>query len=394
VNAISGYITRTSFGAFAMVLVSLTTVIWLTQALREVDLITNQGQTVLIFVGMTSLLIPTLIMVIAPLAFMIALAYTLNKLNSDSEIIVMNAAGMSPWRIFRPFLAVSVMVAIMTGCISAYIAPKALRELRTMLFKVRADVITNVLQPGRFAQLDGGKLTLHIRERRANGELSGIFIDDRRDPVQRATFLAERGQTIENESGSFLVLEQGSAQRLDARERDPTIILFERYAFDLTQFSVAGNAQRNVATSERPIWDLAWPDPDESFYKQNVGRFRADLHDRLVAPIYPIVFCFVAFAVLGAPRTTRQSRGVSLAITITAVMTLRMIGFACIVFAAKAPEALFFLYGSLVLAVAGSAALIARGAIVEPPAFLVTALNNLQSRRLRTVPAGGAASSL
>ena len=105
-GSIGRYIFRTTFGAFLVVLVSLTAVIWVTQALRDIDLMTNQGQTILVFVGITGLIIPLLILVIAPIALVIAVAHMLNKLGTDSEIIVMNAAGMSPWRLFRPFLAV------------------------------------------------------------------------------------------------------------------------------------------------------------------------------------------------------------------------------------------------------------------------------------------------
>ena len=70
-------------------------------ALREIDLMTNQRQTVLVFVGITGLIIPLLVLVIAPIALLIAVAHVLNKLSNDSEIIVMNAAGMSPWGLFR-----------------------------------------------------------------------------------------------------------------------------------------------------------------------------------------------------------------------------------------------------------------------------------------------------
>ena len=98
------YIFRTTFGAFLLVLISLTAVIWLTHALREIDLMTNQRQTILTFIGITGLLIPMLVLVIAPLALVVAVGHTLNRLNTDSEIVVMNASGMSPWRIFRPFL--------------------------------------------------------------------------------------------------------------------------------------------------------------------------------------------------------------------------------------------------------------------------------------------------
>src|SRR5438128_1387369 len=107
-GSIGRYIFRTTFGAFVVVLVSLTMLMWLTQALRNIDLITNQGQALVVFIGITVLIIPLLVLLIAPIALMIAIAHVLNKLSNDSELVVMNAAGMSPWRIFRPFLAVGL----------------------------------------------------------------------------------------------------------------------------------------------------------------------------------------------------------------------------------------------------------------------------------------------
>ena len=104
-GSIGRYIFRTTFGAFLLVLVSLTGAIWMTQALRDIDLMTNQGQTVLVFVGITSLIIPHLVLVIAPVALVVAVAHILNKLATNSEIIVMNGAGMSPWRLLQPFIA-------------------------------------------------------------------------------------------------------------------------------------------------------------------------------------------------------------------------------------------------------------------------------------------------
>ena len=126
-GSISNYIFRTTFGAFLLVLISLTALIWVTQALRDIDLMTSQGQTILVFVGITGLIVPLLVLVIAPIALLIATAHTLNKLSNDSEIIVMNAAGMSPWRLFRAFMSVAIVVSIIVMAISAYFAPKGLR---------------------------------------------------------------------------------------------------------------------------------------------------------------------------------------------------------------------------------------------------------------------------
>src|SRR5476651_1370520 len=122
-GSIGRYIFRTTFGAFLVVLVSLTAVIWVTQALREFDLMTNQGQTILVFVGITGLIIPLLVMVIAPIALLIAAVHVLNKMSTDSEIIVLNAAGMSPWLLFRAFMSVAIVVSLVVMAISSYFAP-------------------------------------------------------------------------------------------------------------------------------------------------------------------------------------------------------------------------------------------------------------------------------
>jgi lipopolysaccharide export system permease protein len=380
-GSIGRYILRTTLGAFLLVLFSLTSVIWVAHVLKEFDLVTSQGQTVLVFVGITLLLIPALMLVIAPLAFMVATAYTLNKLNTDSEIIVMNAAGMSPWRIFRPFLAVAMIVAVLVGTISAYVSPKCLRELRTVLTRVRTDMLAHIIQPGRFNSIYGGSLTFHLRERRPNGELVGILIDDRRDPNEQATFLAERGQIVENESGTFLILEQGNVQRQEIK-RDPTIVLFERYAFDMTQFT-GGSATPTFNATERYLWDLIWPDLEDPYVKVNQGRIRAEFHDRLMAPFYPLAFAVLAFAILGAPRTNRQSRGLSMFMAISLVALLRLSGFASAVFGARTPIALALIYVGLAIAFSSGLVLIARGTIVEPPAWAVAGLGALQARLAR-----------
>ena len=362
------YIFRNVFGAFLLVLISLTAVIWLTHALREIDLMTNQRQTILTFVGITGLLIPMLVLVIAPLALVVAVGHTLNRLNTDSEIVVMNASGMSPWRIFRPFLTTTLVVSLMVLTVSAYVAPAGLRELRDWATKVKADFVINIVQPGRFINIERG-LTLHIRERRGDGQLLGIFIDDRRDPNERATSLAEYGEIVEAGRGTFLVLINGSVQRMESGRPDPTIVKFERYAFDLSRFT-GGPQLGALGVRERNLWDVAFPDPNDPTYKQVPTHFRAELHDRIAAPIYPIAFTVLCFAILGAPRTSRQSREVSIVMTIVAIGALRMIGFACNVVAAQTVAAVYVLWGSMLLAFAIGLYAIARGAVLEPPEFL------------------------
>lgn len=377
-GSINRYIFRTTLNAFLVVLGSLTAVIWVTQALRDFDLMTSQGQTILVFVGITGLIIPLLVMVIAPIAFLIAAAHVLNKMSSDSEIIVMNASGMSPWLLFRAFLWAAVVVSLLAAVISAYFAPKGLRMLREWLTEVRANVVTTVLQPGRFTTIESG-VTIHIRQRRSNGQLAGIFLDDQRNPKERITVLAEAGDLVDNDRGTFLVLQNGTVQRHEAGQRDPAMVTFDRYAFDLSQFA-GGNQAIKYSIRERYLWQLMFPDPNDQAYVKRLGEFRAELYDRLMAPLYPIAFAVIAFAYLGAPRTNRQSRTMSMLGAIGWVALLRLIGFVSTVFGASMPWLLPLQYLAVAAAFAGGYLVIRRGVILEPPAFITDGLTALTER--------------
>src|SRR5664279_2329375 len=317
------------------------------------------------------------------IVLVIAVAHVLNKLSTDSELIVMNAAGMSPWLLFRAFLAVAVVVSILVTATSAYFAPKGLRMLRDWLTEVRADVVSNLVQPGRFANIENG-VTLRIRERRSNGQLAGIFLDDQRDPAQRVTMIADVGELLDDANGTFLILQNGMVQRFEAKERDPKMVVFDRYAFDLSQFAGGARAVK-YSIRERYLWQLMFPDPKDQFYIEQPNQFRAELHDRLVAPVYPLAFAVIAFAYLGAPRTNRQSRTLSMLGAIGGVALLRLIGFASTVFGAAMPWMLSLQYVAFALAFGGGLFVIRRGLVLEPPAFMANWLAALTERVTRRV---------
>ena len=379
-GSIGRYIFRTTFGAFLVVLISVTTLMWITQALRDIDLMTNEGQSILTFVGLTALIIPLLLMIIAPIAFMVAMAYVLNKLATDSELIVMNAAGMSPWHLFRPFLAVATVVALLVVGIAAYGSPRCLRELSHWINEIRADLVTRIVQPGRFVPLASGALTLQIRERLPNGQLLGIFIDDQRDPKERVTFLAEEGDIITRENGTYLLLADGSVQRQQTGDRDPNIVQFDKYAFDLSQLSSGSRGTQKFSSRERYLWELYGQNPDDPSLNDRPEVLRAELSDRITAPFYPLVIAVLTFAYLGAPRTTRQSRTLSLFFAIGAVTVLRGLGFVGVLAGTRVPAALLVPYVAMIAALGFGYWGISRGVIIEPPAFIVDAINRFVER--------------
>jgi lipopolysaccharide export system permease protein len=159
-------------------------------------------------------------------------------------------------------------------------------------------------------------------------------------------------------------------------------VAFGRYAFDMSKFSNRGR-DVSLGIRERYLWELLSPSPDDPVFKQLPGQFRAELHDRFLAPIYPFAFAVLTFAFLGTPRTTRQSRGFAITCAVLTVFGLRMAGFACSVMTVKTPSAAAVQYLMMVAAIAAGMFIIVRGIVVDAPAAVLEAINKNVERMTR-----------
>ena len=370
---IERYMFRIALGAFLACLLGLTGTIWITQALRELDLVTAKGQTLLIFLFITGLSLPTLLTVISPVALFIAVIYALNKLNGDSELIVVSAAGMAPRRILKPFFTLAMAVSVLVAILVIQVMPSSFQELRDVLTRVRGDFVANVVKEGQFTQLDAG-ITFYFRQRGRDGSLNGLYIRDKREEGKSVVYLAEKGVVSEIEGLTYLVLDKGSVHRQQKDSRDSSIVTFERYAVDLAAFTPP-DGELVYKPRERSTAQLLFPDRTEQYYLNQKGRFRAELHDRLSAWLYPLALAFIAFAALGDPRTTRQGRGLAMAGAVLGVVVLRIAGFAASSAAVRSQGAIIAIYAVPLIAIGFSSLLIFQGARVR-------ALNEKMKRRL------------
>lgn len=343
------YIFRIALGAFLATLGALTAVIWLSQALREMNLLTSKGQTIFIFFQVTLFSLPALVMIVAPLALFIAILYALNRLNGDSELIVMNAAGIAPRSILKPLALLTLIAALIVGAMTLYAMPESFRSLRALVTKIRADVVTRILQEGKFVTLDQG-IVFHYRERQANGAMAGVLIHDSRDPRQASTYLAARGLVTEQGGVTYLVLEKGSLQRLSSEKQESAIIAFDSYVLDLDQFEQASEGYE-LKPRERATLDLARVRRDDPKIGRLYNRYRAELHDRFTNPLYPFATLAIAFAALGSARTTRQGRGTAIAGAVAALVLTRIAGFGAASLAVRSPWGIAAMYAVPLLAI-------------------------------------------
>jgi len=321
------YVFRQAASALLLILSSLGGIVWIALALRQLNVVTSQGQDGWLLLKMTTLALPNLLAIIAPFAMLIAIIHTLNRLNGDSELIVLTASGANGWTVAKPLIALALLVTIAVGFVNHIGMPWSLRLLREYIVQVRTDLLTQVIQPGRFSTAEKG-LTFHIRERTHNGDLRGLIIQDTRDPKQSQAYLAELGQIVKQESGAFLVMSDGHILRRAEKDDAAQIIEFQKYAINLAALDDQESTQIDYKPRERYLDELINPAPDDKTYHAQVGLFRAELHERFANPLYPIAFVLIALAAVGQAQSTRQNRAEGVILGFVAAAGARLGGLA------------------------------------------------------------------
>ena len=303
----SRYVFRQAAGALLLILLSLSGVVWIAIALRQLNVVTSQGQDAWTLIKLTTLALPNLMAIIAPFALLIAALHTLSRLNSDSELIVLTAAGATVWTTARPLIFLSILVAGGVAYVNHVAMPWSLRQLREAVVQMRTNLISQVIQPGRFNSLEDG-LTFHIRERAINGELQGLIMNDTRDPKQAQAVIAENGVIVKRGASAFLVMTQGHILRRPDPKEAAQIIAFDKYAVDLERFESKTADDHDLRPRERYYDELMHPEPESQSFIREPGKFRAEIHERFSNPIYPVAFVLIALAAAGQAQSTRQNR--------------------------------------------------------------------------------------
>jgi len=342
-SLISRYIFRQIMIPFVMSTIVITAIAWLTQATRLLDLIILQGQGIGIFFRLTLLLIPNLTGFIAPIGLLIACIFTLNRMNQDSELAVIYATGSGKWQIVFPFLAASLMVTVIVVVINIYIMPRSLQTLRAEISQIRADLVANLLQPGRFfSPLKG--VTIFFRQRDRNKDMLGVLIHDSRDAASRITIVAQRGSLVSNDAGNFMVFYKGNIQRSSGPAEKVKLVAFSQYSYDLSELSPEAKISY-LEPKEKFFSDLLNPDPTDPYFRAWPGRLRAELHRRLISTIYPLVFTLIALAFLANAQTARQGQVIRILLAIFSVVLVRGLGLGLTNLSGKKDWAVLLVYG-------------------------------------------------
>ena len=325
-HGLTRYILRQTLGTTLFVTAALSAAIWLTQSLRLVDLIVNRGLSIELFLYLGILILPRFVDIVLPIGIFISVLFTYNKLIAESEIVVMRAAGMSQFGLAKPAFILSGIGVVILFALSAYFLPTANRAFKDLQFEIRNKLVSAVLQEGTFTTISDN-LTVYVRKRDANGEMTGFLVQDERDKEKPITIIAKRGAFVETDSGTRVFLVNGNRQQMDRATGKLSVLTFEKYTLDLSDGQGATTV-RIREPQERYLGELFFPAANETTStasEQNaseVRTFRNSLrlegHQRLIVPLTAIAFAVIPLVTLlyGEFNRRGQIRRILLAVVL------------------------------------------------------------------------------
>ncbi len=323
-NLIDRYLFRQLLGPALLATVAFSTVMLLAQSLGYLDLIVNQGQSTAEFVKIILLGLPTLVSTILPITIFVAALVALNRLQTEQELVVCFAGGMSRWRVISPPLRLAVMAAIVSLAINLWAAPLCARMFREEITKARTDLASTLVQAGKFTQPSRG-LTVYASEVKNHDTLKNLFVDqeDATDGTSK-TFSAREGQIAQRNGQPVLIMKHGSMQTPSKSGLSYTS--FDEYTFDLAPYAPKTEAVHYKA-SDRYLHELFYPDLTQLWERQNRLKLYAEGHARLAEPLYNIALVALALSAVLGGGFSRLGYGKRILTAIAVAAVTRIAGF-------------------------------------------------------------------
>ncbi|WP_419902417.1 LptF/LptG family permease [Kiloniella sp.] len=306
------------------VAVSLAVAVWLAQSLRFVDMIVNDGLPASTFFYFVILLMPYFLVIVIPVATFCSVLFIYNKMNTDSELVVLKAAGFSQFQLAKPGILLGACSMLTVVAINLYFLPVSYREFRELQHYFRDNLSPVLLKAGKFNTINN-EYTIYFKEKTPAGELKGLLVHDSSTPGVQVTYIADTGALIKEESDFRAVLWNASRQEVDPKTGRLSIAYSDKYVL---KFGDIGQEEgdRWLKPRERFLNELLLPDETDQRDVRNYDKLVAAGHYRLASPLFTLAMAFIALACLLSGEFSRRGHlgRIMFAIVIMGVMMLTM----------------------------------------------------------------------
>lgn len=318
---ITRYLMKNLVSATVFVTLALTMVVLLTQSLKILELVANSDAPPGLFAKMVALSLPKFLETILPVALVIATIFTYNKFIMDNELVVLRSCGFDHHALARPALLLATGTTIVMMALTTYATPVSYAAMQSLRTQVMSKYSAFLLREGVFNTF-GKDLTVYVRGRDRNGDLTGILIHDRRDKNKPpSTTTAKRGRLVMNKDIPTILVQDGMRQQMDTASNSVSRLYFSEYMIEVNSLDT-GQRVRNRDYSERTLPELLRPDMAVKYDRDRREVFLAEAHADLVRPFLSVAFVLPALAVLLVGPFNRRGQGRKVTVAVLIIVLI------------------------------------------------------------------------
>ena len=279
-NKIFKYFLSEFFLVFLTVSALFSILIWMTQAARLLELITEYGNPISVYLKYILLRFPKIYEDTFLISFAVSIFFLFSKFENSKEINIFYLSGINKTQIYKSCILLSIVLFIFYFFLSIFISPSSSFKGRQVLGKSEFNLINSLVKEGNFnSPLEG--LTIFINKNDEKGNLDGIFIYE-----ENRTIIAKKGRVVSNETGYYLELINGVTQeKIDDKLN---IIKFESTIFNFSKFSL-----KNTTYPKFTERDIFWIYLNMNNMNFKYDEIRQEFNRRVIKPFFIFIICAV-----------------------------------------------------------------------------------------------------
>jgi lipopolysaccharide export system permease protein len=322
------YLAREVLLPLAAGLLFLTQLLLATQLLSQANILFGAGVSMLDVGQVILYLLPYFVGFVLPIAFLLGVVLGVSRLAADREVVAMSAAGLSPLRLLRVPLLLSLVTAAVGLWLALWLEPAGMRAVRSLMNEIVKRNVTSEVRPGTFYDKIPG-YTLYA-ERVGKDGWTHVLIDDRSNPDAPVLSLAARGrlEPVGPAQDMRLALLDGQLHREVARSDDYALADFDRASvviglgggFSDRAEGLGRNAREQTLAETQALVAQAYADGKP----QDAWRIEGNLHRKIASALVVISFALLGVALGASPRAGKAfGAGATLLIMVVHYILLR-----------------------------------------------------------------------
>jgi lipopolysaccharide export system permease protein len=320
------YLAREIISPLLLGLVTFTAVLLMGRMLKLADMVVSKGVPLRELLLLITYLLPNFAMITIPMALLLAILLAFSRLSADSEIIAIKASGVSLYRLLPPVMAIATVAYIATAAISLYALPAGNVAFKSLLYHVIEGRLNLNLKEQVFNSSIPGLVIYIDRNDEKSGILSGIMIQDERDPKKISTIFADKGTLDSDETSKQLRLHLTDGSMHQAAEGGK----YRR--LDFTGYDLSVDLTKSIKTFEKNEQDMTLAEIRTNLRKGGFSKkltvdMGLEIHRRFALPFACIIFAVVAMPLGIQNRRSGKAAGFSFSIaTILVYYIVQSIG--------------------------------------------------------------------